>query len=120
MKHFIERIIAVILIIATGVGCYYWYTYESNKSKDFQTLVALSMARGLLATYSQQYAAYPGVKDPFVAQFGSLANTYKPFATDGVSECDEVRCPSYVISAQFATNAFLTRGEHKITPQGIQ
>lgn len=121
MNRMFERIIALAIIILVGVGCYYWSSYESDVSSDAQTLAFLGSVRGGLATYAQQYAAYPAIDDPFVKRFDSSHTIYRPLAEDGVSECkDHVRCPRYELSFSLRTNAYFPKGPHSANQDGIQ
>ncbi len=120
MNRIAERIIAGVIIIAVGVGLYYWNAYESDRSSDTQTVVAVSSVRSLLKMYAQQYDAYPSSNDSYVGGFGMLTQSYKPLAEDGVADCVGLRCSSYALSFTLKTNAYFRKGEHKVTPQGIQ
>ncbi len=120
MNHLVERIIAGAVIIAVGVGCYFWNAYESARSDDSQTLASLGAMKGMLETYSQQYGAYPASDDPFILRMVGAADVYRPLLDDGVTECIQTsRCGRYVLKFTLTTNVFYAKGEHSITPQGL-
>lgn len=119
MNRIIEYSIVGFIIIAAGVGCYNWYSYERDRSSDFQKLVSAELMKNSLALYSQQYAAYPGTQDTFLANQGILAGSYQPLLLDA-TKCVETRCPSYSFTFALLTNAYLSHGEHTVTPSGIK
>ncbi len=105
----------------SGAGFYYWNAYEADRSYDLQLVAQLAGMKDSLSIYAQQYAAYPHLQDPFLQRFGFLAGVYVPLAADGVMECnDQSRCPSYRMTFSLKTNAIYPKGEHVITPNGIQ
>ncbi len=120
-KRIIEWIIASVGIVLSGVGFYYWNAYESDRSYDLQLVAQLAGMKDSLSIYVQQYAAYPHLQDPFLQRFGFLAGAYVPLAADGATECsDQSRCPSYQVHFSLKTNTVYPKGEHVITPNGIQ
>lgn len=118
MNRIVEYILLSIAVIAAGVGCYFWYSYEKNQASDLQTLSMSAYAKNMLGMYAQQYAAYPGGSDDYLQRSG-IAFPYFPRLKDG-SDCSEDRCPSYAFTFILSTNAFMPRGEHTVTPDGVQ
>lgn len=121
MKRVGEWILASIVILMSSAGFYYWNAYEVDRSSDLILTARVASMKDSLSIYSQQYAAYPHLGDPFLQRFGLLAEAYVPLAADGTTECkDQSRCPSYHVRFNLKTNAVLPKGEHSVTPNGIQ
>jgi len=121
MNRIIEWSIAGAIIIASGVGFFYWNHYESEVSSDMQTTVDVYLAGKLLGMYAQQYAAYPPSDDPFVKKLLSPRVSYTALLQDGIAECaDQPRCPSYSLSFILKTNSLFPNGKHSASPDGIK
>ncbi|MEK7648545.1 MAG: hypothetical protein AAB400_01370 [Patescibacteria group bacterium] len=121
MKPIFRWIIAGMLIALSSVGFYYWNAYESERSYDLQIVSQVASMKDSLSLYAQQYAAYPHLQDPFLQRFGFLAAAYVPLLADSSTECQsQSRCPSYRVRFLLKTNVIYPKGEHIVTPSGIQ
>lgn len=106
---------ACAAIIGAIIACRFWYSFEATRTKDARTLSYVRAAEGMLETYRQQYAAYPGMNDEFARRIETLV-LYEPLAQDGSTLCKEARCPKYRIEYALETNVFESKGAHTVTP----
>lgn len=115
MKKMVSWLLAFIVVVGAGALLFFWYSTENARTRDARILAEVRAAEGMLETYRQQYAAYPGARDDFVGRISALV-LYEPLAQDDASLCEETRCPNYRITYTLETNVFESKGAHTITP----
>jgi hypothetical protein len=138
-----------LLILAVIAGLYAWKSYEVRTASDVLTMSSIMQLKAALERYAGERFAYPPAPQPLilgVSESNCLSRDgftgasapactkgmlhlmggeeyfiYTPLAADGTSICADARgCPSFAITFELKGSRIFSKGEHRLTPNGIQ